>query len=103
MMLATIAGSGERGLEDRADDLDGVVVLLGEGASRARVMVVAGLDSLERPCGLLRRAEAEQSLVVGQEPARARVLDDRRPAAGHVTQGAVADPGVGQQPARGLG
>src|SRR5205823_876136 len=46
--------------------------------------------------------EPEEARGVGQEPARAGVLDDRRLAAGQVAEGPVADPGILEPDARGL-
>src|SRR5262245_39114878 len=89
-----MAASGERPLQDVAGDGACGEVLLDERARQAALAVVVGRDGLEAAHGLREIAEAQQPGVLGQDGARARVLNDRGPAAREVAERPIADPGV---------
>src|SRR5439155_15825673 len=75
------------------DDLAGIEVLFGQLAREAAVSIVIAGDRLQEARCIGQIPEAEQSGGIGQEAARAGVLDHGRLAAGQVAERTVADPG----------
>src|SRR5439155_16184544 len=65
--------------------------------------LIVGSRRLEVAQRLLEITKAEQTRRVGEEQARTRVLNDGRLATGQVAEGTIAEPGVLQADARGLG
>src|SRR5262249_45021721 len=97
------ACSSQGALQHAPDDLSRIEMLFRERAREPALSLVVAGDRLERAHRLVLRAEAKESACVGQEPARARVLDDGRLPAGQVAERPVADPCVLQAPAGRLG
>src|SRR5439155_3681618 len=78
---------------DACDDIAGVE-LRGKLAREPRVATVVRFHSGQRPDRFVHVAEAEETFVVGQDAARARVLDHRRLAPGAIAERPVAVPRV---------
>src|SRR6185436_9342668 len=94
--------SGKCPLEHAPYDLRGVEVVLDQRARQPAVPDGVGHDGIQAVGGLLDGPEAEQSCRVGQDSARASVLDDGGAATGQVAEGAIAHPGALQANGRRL-
>src|SRR5205809_5074708 len=77
---------------DLCRGLVSVGIGLGQSSRRRAVVLVIGVDRVERPGRLLRRREPEHSLAIREELARTGVLDHNRFAARQVARRPVAHP-----------
>src|SRR5207248_1123845 len=78
--------------QDLCRGLLSVEIGLGQSSRRRAVVLVIGVDRVERPGRLLRRRETEYSLAIREELARTGVLDHNRFAARQVARRPVAHP-----------